>query len=61
MEQQDGVAVVTLLLHSLFKNLSATNSAQKQRERLLTKWTENDHEKVDRLMEIHDKYLSKVT
>lgn len=51
---------VISILASLFKNLSATNSAQKQRERLLTKWTENDHEKVDRLMEIHDKYLSKV-
>ena len=35
-----------IFLPSLFKNLSATNSAQKQRERLLTKWTENDHEKV---------------
>ncbi|KAJ1528860.1 hypothetical protein ONE63_007232 [Megalurothrips usitatus] len=31
-----------------------------QRQRLLNKFTENDHEKVDRLMELHFKYLEKV-
>lgn len=51
---------VISIMASLFKNVSATNNAVKQRERLLSKWTENDHEKVDRLMEVHDKYLAKV-
>ncbi|XP_001604182.2 beta-catenin-like protein 1 [Nasonia vitripennis] len=31
-----------------------------QRQRLLSKFTENDYEKVDRLMELHFKYLEKV-
>lgn len=31
-----------------------------QRQRLLSKFTENDHEKVDRLLELHFKYLEKV-
>nr|CAG4641582.1 EOG090X03ST [Eurycercus lamellatus] len=31
-----------------------------QRSRLLIKFTENDHEKVDRLMELHFKYYDKV-
>lgn len=31
-----------------------------QRHRLLSKFTENDHEKVDRLLELHFKYLDKV-
>jgi beta-catenin-like protein 1 len=31
-----------------------------QRQRLMTKFTENDHEKVDRLLELHFKYLDKV-
>jgi beta-catenin-like protein 1 len=31
-----------------------------QRARLLTKFAENDHEKVDRLLELHFKYLEKV-
>jgi len=51
---------VISILASLFKNVTMTNNGQKQRERLLAKWTENDHEKVDRLMEVHDKYLGKV-
>merc|ERR1712180_445132 len=41
---------VISILASLFKNVTSTNNAVKQRERLLAKWTENDHEKVDRLM-----------
>lgn len=31
-----------------------------QRQRLMSKFTENDFEKVDRLMELHFKYLEKV-
>lgn len=31
-----------------------------QRQRLMSKFTENDHEKVDRLLELHFKYLAKV-
>lgn len=31
-----------------------------QRQRLVSKFTENDHEKVDRLLELHFKYLEKV-
>ncbi|CAG9769060.1 unnamed protein product [Ceutorhynchus assimilis] len=31
-----------------------------QRQRLISKFTENDHEKVDRLLELHFKYLEKV-
>lgn len=51
---------VISILASLFKNCSVANSAGKQRERLLAKFTENDHEKVDRLMELHDKYFRRV-
>ncbi|KAI5714751.1 beta-catenin-like protein 1 isoform X1 [Diaphorina citri] len=36
------------------------NCSGPQRQRLLSKFTENDHEKVDRLLELHFKYLSKV-
>lgn len=48
------------ILASLLKNCTAGNAAGKQRERLLSKFTENDHEKVDRLMELHANYLQKV-
>merc|ERR550525_1812843 len=48
------------VLASLLRNVTVANSAGKQRERILIKFTENDHEKVDRLMEVHDKYLAKV-
>ena len=48
------------ILASLLKNVTNINNASKQRERILIKFTENDHEKVDRLMELHDKYLGKV-
>ncbi|XP_013389314.1 beta-catenin-like protein 1 [Lingula anatina] len=43
------------IIGSLLKNCTGT-----QRQRLLNKFTENDHEKVDRLMELHFKYLEKV-
>jgi beta-catenin-like protein 1 len=36
------------------------NSRGPQRQRLLGKFTEADHEKVERLMELHFKYLDKV-
>ncbi|XP_050314453.1 beta-catenin-like protein 1 [Anthonomus grandis grandis] len=36
------------------------NCRGSQRQRLITKFTENDHEKVDRLLELHFKYLEKV-
>ncbi|KAB7495961.1 Beta-catenin-like protein 1 [Armadillidium nasatum] len=36
------------------------NSKSNQRQRLINKFTENDHEKVDRLLELHFKYLEKV-
>ena len=36
------------------------NCRNQQRSRLLAKFTEADHEKVDRLMELHFKYLDKV-
>lgn len=39
----------------MLKNCKGT-----QRQRLLSKFTENDFEKVDRLMELHFKYLEKV-
>eukprot|EP00088_Acartia_fossae_P044233 TRINITY_DN4689_c0_g1_i2.p1 TRINITY_DN4689_c0_g1~~TRINITY_DN4689_c0_g1_i2.p1 ORF type:complete len:590 (-),score=161.14 TRINITY_DN4689_c0_g1_i2:233-2002(-) len=51
---------VVSIIASLFKNCTAGNGALKQRERLLAKFTENDHEKVDRLMEMHQKYSAKV-
>jgi len=31
-----------------------------QRQRLINKFVENDHEKIDRLMELHFKYLDRV-
>ncbi|XP_019870547.2 beta-catenin-like protein 1 [Aethina tumida] len=36
------------------------NCRGSQRQRLISKFTENDHEKVDRLLELHFKYLEKV-
>jgi len=43
------------VIASLLKNCRGS-----QRQRLLAKFTENDHEKVDRLMELHFKYLERV-
>ncbi len=43
------------ILVSLFKNLQGA-----QHERLVAKFVENDHEKVERLMELHFKYQRKV-
>lgn len=36
------------------------NCRGSQRQRLVSKFVENDHEKVDRLLELHFKYLEKV-
>ena len=46
---------IVSIVASLVKNCSGL-----QRQRLLQKFIENDHEKVDRLMELHFKYLSRV-
>lgn len=46
---------VISVIASLLKNCRGS-----QRQRLLAKFTENDHEKVERLMELHFKYLERV-
>ncbi|XP_018320505.1 beta-catenin-like protein 1 [Agrilus planipennis] len=46
---------VTSIIASMLRNCRGS-----QRQRLISKFTENDHEKVDRLMELHFKYLEKV-
>lgn len=46
---------VVSVIASMLKNCKGA-----QRQRLLSKFTENDHEKVDRLLELHLKYLEKV-
>lgn len=46
---------VCSIIASMLKNCKGS-----QRQRLLAKFTENEHEKVDRLLELHMKYLEKV-
>lgn len=46
---------VASIISSMLRNCKGP-----QRQRLLAKFTENDHEKVDRLLELHLKYLDKV-
>ena len=46
---------VVSITASMLRNCSGT-----QRQRLISKFTENDHEKVDRLTELHFKYLNLV-
>ncbi|KAF5307784.1 hypothetical protein FQR65_LT06655 [Abscondita terminalis] len=46
---------VASIIASMLRNCRGS-----QRQRLVSKFTENDHEKVDRLMELHFKYLEKV-
>ncbi|XP_075235891.1 beta-catenin-like protein 1 [Lycorma delicatula] len=46
---------VVSIIANMLRNCRGT-----QRQRLLSKFTENDHEKVDRLLELHFKYLDKV-
>ena len=43
------------IVASLLKNCKGT-----QKQRILTKFTESDHEKVERLMELHFKYVDQV-
>ena len=46
---------VCSIISSLFRNVQGS-----ARDRLISKFLENDHEKVDRLMELHFKYLARV-
>ncbi|KAL5021691.1 hypothetical protein ScPMuIL_000846 [Solemya velum] len=46
---------IASIIASMLRNCQGT-----QRQRLLNKFTENDHEKVKRLLELHFKYLDKV-
>lgn len=46
---------VSSIIASMLRNCRGS-----QRQRLVSKFTENDHEKVDRLLELHFKYLDKV-
>uniref|UniRef100_A0A069DVH7 Beta-catenin-like protein 1 n=1 Tax=Panstrongylus megistus TaxID=65343 RepID=A0A069DVH7_9HEMI len=46
---------VISIIASMLRNCRGT-----QRSRLLSKFSENDHEKVDRLLELHFKYMEKV-
>ena len=46
---------VTSIIASLFRHVSGGG-----RDRLVSKFVENDHEKVDRLLELHLKYKNKV-
>ncbi|CAE1308722.1 CTNNBL1 [Acanthosepion pharaonis] len=46
---------ITSIISSLLRNCQGT-----QRQRLLNKFIENDHEKVERLLELHFKYLERV-
>ncbi|CAH1966000.1 unnamed protein product [Acanthoscelides obtectus] len=46
---------VCSIIASMLRNCKGS-----QRQRLISKFTENDHEKVDRLLELHFKYLEKV-
>ncbi|KAL1140811.1 hypothetical protein AAG570_000739 [Ranatra chinensis] len=46
---------VVSIIASMLRNCRGT-----QRSRLLSKFTENDYEKVDRLLELHFKYMDKV-
>jgi len=46
---------VISIIANMLRNCRGT-----QRQRLMTKFIENDMEKVDRLMELHFKYMEKV-
>ena len=46
---------VVSIVSSLLKNCKGA-----QKQRMLTKFTESDHEKVERLMELHFKYVDQV-
>ena len=61
-QKRKGVSVesheehVVSIVASLLKNCKSS-----QRQRLVAKFTESDHEKVERLMELHFKYVDKVS
>lgn len=46
---------VVSIIANMLRNCRGT-----QKQRLMTKFAENDMEKVDRLMELHFKYMEKV-
>lgn len=46
---------VVSIIANMLRNCRGT-----QRQRLMTKFVENDMEKVDRLMELHFKFMEKV-
>lgn len=46
---------VVSIIANMLRNCRGT-----QRQRLMTKFIENDMEKVDRLMELHSKFMEKV-
>lgn len=46
---------VVSIIANMLRNCRGT-----QRQRLMTKFAENDMEKVDRLLELHFKYMEKV-
>jgi len=58
--------VIYLCLHIITEHVISIianmlrNCRGTQRQRLMTKFVENDMEKVDRLMELHFKYMEKV-
>ncbi|KAN0032472.1 hypothetical protein ACTFIV_006370 [Dictyostelium citrinum] len=55
-ESEDHEHIVTML-YSLLRNLDTTSDYY---SRLMVKFTENDFEKVDKLLELHFKYFKKV-
>ena len=61
-QKRKGVSVeqheehVVSIVASLFKNCKGSH-----RSRILIKFTESDHEKVERLMELHFKYVDRVS
>lgn len=55
LSAEDHEEHVTSIIASMLRNCRGS-----QRQRLISKFAENDHEKVDRLLELHFKYLDKV-
>lgn len=53
------VLLITEHVVSIIANM-LRNCRGTQRQRLMTKFVENDMEKVDRLMELHFKYMEKI-
>ncbi|XP_033123796.1 beta-catenin-like protein 1 [Anneissia japonica] len=55
ISEEDHEEHVCSIIASMLKNCSAAN-----KQRVINKFTESDHAKVDRLMELHFKYLTRV-